>query len=167
MTRISDLLDYGHNLFIDDKGEAGTDRDAVWYLLKEMARVEQSIKRPGPQSAGSGMPEVYHTDAEIWAVELAMAIDGISYPPRVHQTATMKDLTLHTEVMLWLRQVRSHSGNTRRMLIVALASGMTPQQAADCRQFGLDNPQAVRAAKYRALEDILRHLENEKEKSAA
>lgn len=164
---ISKLLDQGHLLFMDDKGRAGTDKDAIWYLLKEMARVERTLRRGGPIPVGSAMPEVYFTPREIWETELAMAIDGITYAPTVRESATVADLKLHTEVSTWLRHVRSHSGKKRRHMLFALASGMTPQQAADCRRFDLDNPQAVRAAKFRAINDIHSYLSSVLRKAVA
>ena len=134
-------------------------REVVFWLMREAARTERAIKGPGPRGHVSCMPEVYHTNGEIFATEVAMIQDKISYPPTVKVVVTAGAASRYLEVTKWLRFVQGINRAKSKELLWLIASGVTLTAVA--RRLGYPSNEAVRAAKHRRLGDIVNRLNKE------
>lgn len=136
--------------------ERPTLRGVVWRLLQEAMETQKAISRPGPRGDVSCMPEVFHTAGEIFATEVEMAKDGISYAPKLHHVAGADQLDRYEEVMGWLRYIRARNVTRARQTVLFLAHGATPRRVADI--LGWPTARAAEAARYRAISSILERL---------
>ena len=139
--------------------EKPTLRKAVWRLFQEAVETQRAIKKPGPAKPQSAMPEVYHEPGEIFATEVEMAKDKITYPPRIKQTPTAAALERYDEVMAWLRYMRGHNLPRARQTMILLAAGVGPSRVADIQ--GYPSANAVEGVKYRAIAGIVERLKRD------
>ncbi len=139
--------------------EEASKNDIVFWLLKEAVRTERAIAPPGPRGYISSMPEAYHTNNEIFAVEVEMIADSIYYPPRIKPVATSAAAERYMEVMKWLRFVRGRNRSDSKALLWLMA------QDAPAGYIGRVTPyrtkSAQRAAKHRRLNEIVKRLDEE------
>jgi len=134
-------------------------RRVVWRLFQEAVLTQRAIKRPGPPPVRSAMPEVYHTPAEIFATEVEMTKDQITYPPRIIETPTAQALERYDEVMTWLRFIRGHNIPRARRTMIALALGIPAHRVADA--YGYPNAAAVDGVRYRGIAGIVERLKRD------
>ena len=139
--------------------ETPTLRRAVWRLFQEAVETQRAIKKPGPAKPQTAMPEVYHGPAEIFATEVEMAKDKITYPPRIKKTPTAAALERYDEVMAWLRYIRGHNIPRARQTMILLAAGVGPSRVADIQ--GYPSANAVEGVKYRAVTGIVERLKRD------
>lgn len=139
-------------------GEASR-RELVFWLLKDAARTERAMKGPGPRGHVSCMPEVYHTAGEIFATEVAMVSEGISYPPQIREVITAEAAGRYLEVTKWLRFVRGKTKERGKTALWLMAKGVPPFYIA--RETGYPEGPAQRGAKYRLCGQIVDRLERE------
>ena len=139
--------------------EKVTLRKVVWRLLQEAVETQRAIKKPGPATPITAMPEVYHAPAEIFATEVEMSKDKITYPPRVRKTPTAAALTRYEEVMTWLRFMRGHNLPRSRRTVILLAGGVAPSRVADIQ--GYPSASAVEGVRYRAISGITARLKRD------
>lgn len=136
-----------------------TARRVIWRLLQEAIQTQKAIKKPGPRGDVSCMPEVYHTPSEIFATEVEMTKDNITYPPRITETPTAQALERYDEVMTWLRYIRGHNLERSRRTVIALAAGVSEIKVMDI--FGYPTREAVDGVRYRAIGGILDRLKRD------
>lgn len=145
-------------------------REVIWYLIEEAAKVDRTIRAPGPSRHVTMNIEHYWEPGEIKAAynealtELREAEEEERLPHTYYEPDRPKptpDAMAHRrylEVMGWLRLVtaKRRVGQKRRaMLILALARGMGGRKAMDVfseEQF--PSPRAVYGARDRALNQI-------------
>lgn len=137
-----------------------TPREIVFVLLREAARTEKAVKKPGPRGHVSCMPEAYHSESDIWVTEVAMTQDGITYPPRITHVASSAELQRYMEVVKWLRYVEGRDRQKSKELLWLLASGAPTHFIS--KRTGLHTQSAIRGAKYRRLGEIVKRLEEQK-----
>lgn len=135
-------------------------REVVFWLMREAARTERAIKGPGPRGHVSCMPEVYHTNGEIFATEVAMIQDKISYPPTVKVVVTAGAASRYLEVTKWLRFVRGKTLERGKSCLWLMANNYPPFVIARETGYGEGSPQ--RGAKFRLLGQIVERLDVEK-----
>lgn len=135
-------------------------REIVFALLCEAVETERAFKKPGPGGYVSGMPEVYHTKGEIFATEVAMAADNITYPPSIKPIVGAAQATRYMEVMKWLRYVEGRNRVQSKRLLWLLAHGLSPRHVA--AKLRMRDENQVRGAKFRRLGDIVKRLEQAK-----
>lgn len=136
-----------------------TARRVIWRLLQEAAQTERAIRRPGPAAAHTAMPEVVHTAGEIFATEVEMAKDEITYTPHIHETPSAAALTRYCEVMGWLRYIRGRNVARSRRAVLLLSAGVPEARVMDI--FGFRSRQAVDGVRYRAISGILERLKRD------
>lgn len=136
-----------------------TPREIVFALLCEAVETERAIRKPGPRGHVSGMPEVYHTKGEIFATEVAMIADSITYPPDVKPVVSASQASRYMEVMKWLRYVEGRNRVQSKRLLWLLAHGFTPRFVGAKLKM---KPEHVRGARHRRLGDIVKRLTAQK-----
>lgn len=135
-------------------------REIVFWLLREAVQTERSVRGPGPRGHISCMPEVYHTSGEIFATEVAMVADNISYPPKIKVAVTAGAASRYLEVTKWLRFVRGKTLERGKMALWMMAHDYPPFVIAKKTGYKEGSPQ--RGAKFRLLGQIVERLEGEK-----
>lgn len=134
-------------------------REIVFRLLREAAQTEASFKSDGPRGHVSCMPEVYHTNGEIFATEVAMVADNITYPPIIRVAVTASAASRYLEVTKWLRYVRGKTKERGKMALWMMAKNYPPFVIA--RETGYKEGSPQRGAKFRLLGQIVERLEKE------
>lgn len=149
----------GVRMLESESDEIVTPRRVVWRLLQEAVQTQRAIKSPGPAPVSSGMPEVYHTPNEIFATEVEMAKDEITYPPRIVANPSSAALERFLEVMTWLRYIRGHNLPKSRRTIILLAFGASQQRVMDV--MGYVSVEAVDGVRYRAISGIVERIKRD------
>ena len=145
-------------------------REVIWYLIEEAAKVDRSIRAPGPsQSVTMQMDEYWEPHEIVAAYNEALAemreaekqerLPQTFYDPdKPKPTADAMAHRRYLEVMGWLRFItakRRVGQKNRAMLILALARGMGGKTAMDVfKNEHFPSARAVYAARDRALDKI-------------
>lgn len=149
--RLETVIAAGRHMLESETDQAPTLRAVIWRLMQEAMETQRSIKAPRPADAGSAMPEVYHTPAEIFATEVEMIADQITYPVDDRVLPSAAAQTRYDEVMTWYRYIRSSNPPRTRKLMLLLAAGVPPRKVSDI--LGL-TPPAVKSRKKWSLDCI-------------
>lgn len=134
--------------------------ELVFVLFEEAAKTERAMRSPGPRGHVSCMPEVYHSAKEIFATEVAMIADNITYSPAIRPPVSAEAAGRYMEVVKWLRFARGRDRKQSKELIWLLAQNVAPGAVAKC--VGYPSPRAVRMAKTRRLNEIADRLRENK-----
>lgn len=137
-----------------------TPREIIFTLMSEAVQTERAIRTPGPRGHVSCMPEVYHTNGEIFATEVAMIQDKISYTPHIKPVVTADAASRYLEVTKWLRFVQGKNRAESKELVWLAAKGYNNWALA--KKFRYPNADAASAALRRRLNEIAKHLSQEK-----
>ena len=132
-------------------------RDIVFTLICEAAQTEKAMKALGPRGHVSCVPEVYHSASEIFATEIAMVADRISFEPKIKPSVTADAAGRYMEVTKWLRFVEGRDRAKSKELLWLLAQNAPDSLIA--KRTGYQGRTAIRAARYRRLGDIVARLE--------
>lgn len=135
----------------------------IFTLLQEATQTERAEKGVGPRGHISAMPEVYHTANEIFATEIEMIADKISYEPDNRPVVSAAAAARYMEVTKWLRFARGRDRKQSKQLLWLLAKGLAPGAVA--RIVGLPNARAVGMAKTRRLNEIAEEIERQLKKA--
>lgn len=135
-------------------------REIILALIAEAADTERAIKRPGPRGHVSCMPEVYHTASEIFATEVEMIADKISYAPKIKPSVSADAASRYIEVTKWLRYAQGKDRKQSKELIWLAAQGFSTRSLA--KRYGFPNPDAAGAALRRRLNEIVNRLNKDK-----
>lgn len=153
LARIQDHLARAQKQLEAEGAEDISQEACVWWLLKEAAETNKSIRKDGPRRQTQHGLEYHHTSLEIWGTELAMAADGITYEAYTQPLPTKQALGRYLDVMGLLTFIRGKSPPRMRKMVLAVAGGMTLQRAADI--WGYGSRAGVLAAKKRSIDNIL------------
>lgn len=156
--RTAEVLYQGREAYRRAKGpdEPVSLRRVAWFLFQEAVQTQKAIRAPGHTPIRSGMPEPYMTPAEIFATEVEMTRDKITYPTVYKPNASGAQIDRYVEVMSWLRFIRGRNIPRTKRAFLALAAGYRQQRVRAA--FGYETDKAVEAMRYFCLTCIARKL---------
>lgn len=150
------ILRDGYDLLVKETDKPITLRMIVWRLFQEAALTHKAISGPGQKPIKSCMPEQVRTEAEIVEVEAEMVRDKITYPDNRRPSVSPSALDRYTEVMSWLRVIRSHNVPRAQKAFFALASGASMRRVAV--KYGFDSSRSVESLRKRSLDLMCQRL---------